>query len=135
MNTESLRQEIIAFFENIEKAKRGLSKQRQAEFEFNYPSLEIKMKFEQSVFEAWALPVKEKIFAALDQCMAQAQMTSAEVDLVCLTGGSAQIPLIKKEFEIRFGAEKLQTQSHFHSVLSGLIESAGFYSEGLYIGS
>ncbi len=128
-------QQIFSFFEKIEKTKRGLSKNTQAEFEFDYPSLEIKMKFEKSVFETWAVPAKEKIFAALDQCLVQAQMKASDVDLVCLTGGSAQIPLIRKEFEIRFGAEKLQTQSHFHSVLSGLIESAGFFSEGLYLGS
>ena len=123
-------QQIFSFFEQIEKTKRGLSKNDQSDFQFDYPTLELKTKFERKLFETWALPAKEKIFAALDQCLAQAQMKPCDVDLVCLTGGSAQIPLIRDEFEARFGAAKLQTQSHFHSVLSGLIESAGFYSEG-----
>ena len=124
-------QQIFAFFEQIEKTKRSLSKNDQAEFQFDYPSLELKTNFERKIFETWAIPAKEKIFAALDQCLEQAQMKDSEVDLVCLTGGSAQIPLIRQEFEARFGLAKLQTQAHFHSVLSGLIESAGFYSEGL----
>lgn len=123
-------QQIFSFFEQIEKTKRGLSEQQNADFQFDYPSLEIKLQFERGAFETWAGPAKEKIFAALDQCLAQAQLSEAEIDLVCLTGGSAQIPLIRREFEHRFGIEKLQTRSHFHSVLSGLIESAGFYSEG-----
>jgi hypothetical chaperone protein len=50
------------------------------------------------------------------------------VDLVYLTGGTAQVPLIRGELERRFGAEKLQSQSHFHSVLSGLIEMAGEFA-------
>lgn len=123
-------QQIFSFFEQIEKTKRGLSEQDRSDFQFDYPSLEIQMQFERGHFEHWAGPAKEKIFAALDQCLAQAQLHSGQVDLVCLTGGSAQIPMIRQEFERRFGAEKLQTQSHFHSVLSGLIESAGFYAEG-----
>ncbi len=123
-------QQIFSFFEQIEKTKRGLSSHEKSNFQFDYPSLEIKLQFERGHFENWAGPAKEKIFAALDQCLSQAQTKPSEVDLVCLTGGSAQIPLIRREFEQRFGAAKLQTQSHFHSVLSGLIESAGFYSEG-----
>lgn len=123
-------QQIFPFFEQIEKTKRGLSRQNQAPFEFDYPSLEIKAEFSRGTFESWAAPVKEKVFASLDRCLAQAGLGAEQVDLVCLTGGSAQVPLIRQEFESRFGVEKLQTQSHFHSVLSGLIESAGFYSEG-----
>ena len=123
-------QQIFSFFEQIEKTKRTLSGKDESDFQFDYPSLEINMKFDRTNFENWAQPAKEKIFAALDLCLKQAQLSPSDVDLVCLTGGSAQIPLIRKEFENRFGVEKLQTQSHFHSVLSGLIESAGFYSQG-----
>jgi hypothetical chaperone protein len=123
-------QQIFSFFETIEKTKRGLSSQDQAEFSFDYPGLEINHRFERKTFETWALPAQEKIFAALDRCLSHAGATAADIDLVCLTGGSAQVPLIRQEFERRFGRKKLQTQSHFHSVLSGLIESAGFYSEG-----
>jgi hypothetical chaperone protein len=123
-------QQIFSFFEQIEKTKRGLSGHSKSAFEFNYPSLELKAEFSRDMFEAWAQPVHEKIFASLDRCLSQAGLSNEKVDLVCLTGGSAQVPLIRQEFEKRFGPKKLQTQSHFHSVLSGLIESAGFYSEG-----
>jgi len=123
-------QQIFSFFETIEKTKRGLSSKDTVPFEFDYPGLEIKAEFARNTFETWATPVQEKIFASLDRCLSQAGMTPDQVDLVCLTGGSAQVPLIRKEFEKRFGLNKLQTQSHFHSVLSGLIESAGFYGSG-----
>ncbi len=124
-------QQIFSVFEQIEKTKRGLSGSEKSGFSFDYPGLEIKAEFVRQLFEEWAAPVHEKIFASLDRCLEQGGMKAEDVDMVCLTGGSAQVPLLKQEFRRRFGDERLQTQSHFHSVLSGLIESAGFESSGL----
>ncbi len=121
-------QQIFSFFESIEGTKRALSDAAEADFSFAYPDLEIACTFTRQQFESWARPAREKIFASLDECLRQGQISAADVDLVCLTGGSAQVPLIREELAKRFGAEKLQTQSHFHSVLSGLIESAGLLS-------
>lgn len=118
-------QQIFSFFETIEGTKRALSKSEHAEFEFAYPGLEMKVSFQRSDFDRWADQTREKIFAAMDACLQQAGVTPDKVDLVCLTGGSAQVPLIRHELLKRFGEGKLQTQAHFHSVLSGLIESAG----------
>ncbi len=118
-------QQIFSFFEEIEKTKRHLSTSEESTFEFEYPGLEIIDRFTRAEFTLWADSTREKIFAALDTCLGQAEVTADDIDLVCLTGGSAQVPLIRAEFEKRFGLAKLQTRSHFHSVLSGLIESAG----------
>ncbi len=119
-------QQIFSFFEHIEKVKRRLSERSLAEFEFNYPGLEISATFLREEFEKWAQPTKEKIFSSMEECLRQGQASAKDVDLVYLTGGSAQVPMIRNEFESRFGREKLTSQSHFHSVLSGLIESASF---------
>ncbi|NJM09386.1 MAG: Hsp70 family protein [Bdellovibrionaceae bacterium] len=121
-------QQIFPFFECIERTKRELSGHEQATFRFDYPGLEISADFQRPDFEEWAQPTSESIFRALDECLKQAQVSDGQVDLVCLTGGSAQVPLIRNELVRRFGEEKLQTQSHFHSVLSGLIEMAGHQS-------
>lgn len=118
-------QQIFSYFEHIEKTKRALSDNDTAEFSFDYPGLEMTVGFRRSDFVTWSQDVKGRIFKALDECLRQAGVTAEQVDLVCLTGGSAQVPLIRQELQARFGPEKLQTQSHFHSVLSGLIESAG----------
>lgn len=122
-------QQIFSFFEKIEATKRALSSAEQATFTFDYPGLEMSVSFGRDEFERWAETTKGKIFGALEECLKQGQARPEDVDLVCLTGGSAQVPLIRSEFEKRFGAKKLQTQSHFHSVLSGLIESAGFEAD------
>ncbi|AHI05559.1 HSP70 family molecular chaperone [Bdellovibrio bacteriovorus W] len=123
-------QQIFPFFENIEKTKRELSDNEQSEFHYSYPGIEISALFQSQQFQGWAETTKEKIFAALDECLKMASLTPDQVDLVCLTGGTAKVPFIQNEFEKRFGKTKLQTQSHFHSVLSGLTESASFWANG-----
>jgi len=124
-------QQIFPFFETIESTKRSLSDNEKSHFSFYYPGLEINSEFNRGDFETWAEAFKGKIFASLDRCLQQAQVSAEQVDLVCLTGGTAKVPLVLNEFERRFGKQKLQTQSHFHSVLSGLIEAAELYGKGL----
>ncbi len=123
-------QQVFPFFEKIESIKKDLSSEEKVDFIYDYPGLEITETFLQKQFVDWAEETKLKIFASLDLCLKNAGLTNNDVDLVCLTGGTSKVPFIRQEFERRFGAEKMQTQSHFHSVLSGLTESAGFWSKG-----
>lgn len=104
-------QQIFSFFEKIESTKRGLSNDLTTEFKFDYPGLEIRAQFLRKDFEEWASDTRTSIFAALDECLKQGGVKAEDVDLVCLTGGSAKVPLIVLELERRFGREKLQTQS------------------------
>ncbi len=117
-------QQIFPFFEEIERTKRQLSSQATAAFEFDYPSLETHEVFSQVEFENWAEKVRTPIFQALDRCLGQAGLKDEHVDLVFLTGGTAHVPFVRKTFEERFGVDKLQTGTFFHSVLSGLVEAA-----------
>jgi hypothetical chaperone protein len=123
-------QQIFPFFEEIEKTKRGLSAAESFDFSFDYPEIEISEKFTTTQFIDWAMNTREKIFEGLDRCLQSAGVSADQVDLVCLTGGTAKVPFIQAELENRFGKHKLQTQSHFHSVLSGLVESASFWANG-----
>lgn len=126
-------QQIFPFFESIEKTKRALSNEAESSFAFDYPGLEITESFSVTQFLDWADGTKIKIFAALDDCLNSAGLSADQVGLVCLTGGTAKVPFIQSELQRRFGKEKLQTQAHFHSVLSGLTESARFWSEGIRV--
>lgn len=126
-------QQIFPFFESIEKTKRELSSQTTSNFKFNYPTLEVYEGFTRAQFIEWAQDTRNKIFEGLDRCLQSAGLTADQVDLVCLTGGTAKVGFIQQELEQRFGKERLQTQSHFHSVLSGLVESANFWADGLKV--
>lgn len=126
-------QQIFPFFESIEKTKRELSAQPTSNFKFNYPTLEIYEGFTQAQFVDWAQETRQKIFEALDRCLESAGLSADKIDLVCLTGGTAKVGFIQQELEHRFGKARLQTQSHFHSVLSGLVESAHFWADGIKV--
>ncbi|MGZ3725394.1 MAG: Hsp70 family protein [Pseudobdellovibrio sp.] len=117
-------QQIFPFFEEIEGTKKNLSKKPTAQFNFTYPDLETKEVFSSVEFETWAANIKTNIFDALNRCLAQAHLKHSDIDYVFLTGGTAHVPFIQNDFKKLFGAEKLQTKNFFHSILSGLIESA-----------
>lgn len=126
-------QQIFPFFERIENSKRELSARETSTFEFDYPGIEIHEVFSKTQFIDWAENTREKIFEAMDRCLTAGGVTADKVDLVALTGGTAKVEFIQQELIRRFGKERLQTQSHFHSVLSGLTESATFWANGLKV--
>ncbi|MCC2677754.1 MAG: hypothetical protein K0R29_330 [Pseudobdellovibrio sp.] len=122
-------QQIFPFFESIESTKKRLSASATAKFNFDYPDLETTEVFSSQEFENWAEDVKMNIFAALDRCLNQAGLKVSDIDHVFLTGGTAHVPFVQNEFRKMFGAEKLETKNFFHSILSGLIESAAKWDE------
>lgn len=119
-------QQIFAFFEEIEKTKKNLSAKPTSPFTFDYPDLETNEVFSSVEFEDWSTKIKGEIVSALDRCLEQAGLDASQIEHVFLTGGTAHVPFIQNEFIRRFGAEKMQTKNFFHSILSGLIESAKF---------
>ncbi len=122
-------QQIFSFFEEIEMCKRKLSAQRSCEFKFDYPGIELLESFARDEFVEWAHPMADEIFAAMERCFVKAGIEKNQVDLVCLTGGTAQVPFIRERFKKIFGSEKLQAQQHFHSVLGGLAEACRNFEE------
>ncbi len=126
--------QIFSFFEVIEKTKRTLSELPKATFNYHYPGIEISENIERSQFEGWAFDFKQKVFDSLHRALDDAQLSYQSIDLICLTGGSAFVPLIHDEFSRLFGREKLQTTSHFHSVQSGLVEAADLIRQGVDLG-
>jgi hypothetical chaperone protein len=117
-------QQAFPFFEEIERTKRGLSLEKSFQFGFDYPDLETAQEFTQTEFENWSHKITKAISDSIDRCLNQSQLKDDNIDLVFLTGGTAHVPFIREIFSKRFGAHRLQGQNYFHSVLSGLIESA-----------
>lgn len=117
-------QQIFPFFEEIENTKKTLSAKPTAQFDFQYPDLETNEIFSAEEFRRWAEVFKKNVFEALERCFSQAKLRHTDIDHVFLTGGTAHVPFIQEEFKKMFGEKKLQSESFFHSILSGLIESA-----------
>lgn len=118
----------FSVFEEIERVKRALSSASEAEFRYSYPSVEITHPLTRPRFEEDIGPLSERILRALDETLARAQLKPTEIDLVCCTGGTARVPLVRQGLAERFGAEKLQERDVFHSVVQGLGEYAAHWA-------
>lgn len=126
-------QQIFSFFEQIESTKRDLSEKQSAHFEFSYPDIEVAEDFARQDFIRWAQEFKTQVFAAVSRALQDAQLQPEQIDLVALTGGTSKVPFIKDEFINLFGAQKIQNQSQFHSVITGLTEAAFFISQDIEV--
>jgi hypothetical chaperone protein len=114
----------FGIFEEIERVKRELSGQAAATFDFKYPGVAVKEKISKKQFEDYVGPVAEKISHEVDETLKRAGLDPSRVDLLCLTGGTAKVPLVQEALASRFGRDKLQQHENFHSVVKGLGERA-----------
>lgn len=111
-------------FREIESTKRSLSDAQETIFRFDHPGIGIEEVVTSSDFRFHSADIVDRILEALDQTLAKAGLTTAQIDIVCCTGGTAKIPALHLGLAQRFGAEKLQAHAHFHSVIGGLGERA-----------
>lgn len=111
-------------FEAIDATKRALSEADVAPFRFDYPSIELTFPVERAAFEAAIAPALERIWSRLDETLAAAGVTAADVDRVYCTGGTARVPAFLRAVADRFGSGKVRQVSTFHAVIQGLGERA-----------
>ena len=111
-------------FEAIEAAKVRLSKDPTTRFQYSYPDLEIDHELTQDYFYEYAQSTLGQITGTLEECIKQAECQAEDIDLVCLTGGTAQMPLVKKALLETFPSEKIHFFNHYHSVVEGLCHIA-----------
>lgn len=106
--------------ESIEATKLSLSTQARASFRFEHEDIQILAQVERADFEAWVAPKVAEIARCLDQTLAAAGRSAAEIDRVFMTGGTAFVPCVRREFARRFGATKLSSGDELSSIASGL---------------
>lgn len=125
-NLFSLINEQIGFqlFEDIEKTKRILSDAQSAPFSFKHTGINIKEEITKKDFDLYTEDAVTKIFKSLDETVKAAQLQYDDVDLICATGGTAKVAVIREGLEKRFGKEKIQQHNRFHSIVQGLSRAA-----------
>jgi len=104
----------------IESTKVALSTQESAMLEFEDEGNEIAARVTRADFESWIAPELEAIGGCVDELMAETGMSVGDVDTVFLTGGTGQVPAVRRLFEERFGADKVRTGQFLTSIASGL---------------
>lgn len=111
-------------FEAIEQAKKELSREQRTTLSLHVPGIDIDQEITREDFEAGAGRELRAIVLALDATLDRANVGAEAVDLVCLTGGTARVPLVEGALRARFGAERLHSLSGLHAVVEGLARHA-----------
>ena len=107
-------------YKAVSDAKEALSSAEATRFVFRAAAFEMDAEVTRAQFESWIEPELEAIEAALEEALANASVDHRDVDRVFLTGGSSFVPAVRRIFERRFGADKLDAGNEFVSIANGL---------------
>jgi hypothetical chaperone protein len=111
-------------YEAVERTKRALSQEERAVLSLAYPGAELSREVSQPEFSEAAHKPVERIMQALDRTLASAGVSHAEVEIACLTGGTARMPLVQRAIHERLPQASLRSVRSFHSVVRGLARRA-----------
>jgi hypothetical chaperone protein len=111
-------------FEAIEQAKKQLSAAEHTTLAFHVPGIDVEQPLSRPEFEQGAKRELSAIIGALDATLERAGARATDVELVCLTGGTARVPAVRRALAERFGAERLHSLSGLHAVAEGLARHA-----------
>jgi hypothetical chaperone protein len=116
--------------ETVEAAKCALSREEKARitFEYGYDSFDVvvtRRQFERAIGEE-----TKKLKACIAHVVEAAGMTAKEIDAVFITGGSSQVPAIRRLFVDQFGEAKMREADAFTSVGFGLGLTAAHLFQG-----
>jgi hypothetical chaperone protein len=104
----------------VEQLKISLSSAPVGKFRYVDGPVRIEARVERRELEGWIAEHVEAIAQTLDRTLADAGVKPKAVDRVFMTGGTAFVPAVRREFEARFGAGKLSGGDELLSIASGL---------------
>jgi hypothetical chaperone protein len=107
-------------YDAVGQVKRALSSEEHAEFRFAGGGVEIAADITRAEFESWIAEDIRRIEASVDEALATAAVSPADIDRVFLTGGSSLIPAIRRVFTARFGDERIASGGELTSIAHGL---------------
>ena len=111
-------------FQAIEKAKAELSDVEHTTIDFHRECIRIEERVERDEFNHFIEADRARIEACMASVLERSGVPPEAIDTVFLTGGSAQIPIIRQMFIDRFGEAKLKAQDYLTSVAMGLGRAA-----------
>jgi hypothetical chaperone protein len=107
-------------YKAVSDVKEALSSAEVARFSFKAAGFEIDSNVTRKDFESWIEPELEGIEEALEEALANASVSHRDIDRVFLTGGSSFVPAVRRIFERRFGADRVDAGNEFVSIANGL---------------
>jgi hypothetical chaperone protein len=109
----------------VSRAKAALTARPEVDFRFSLSGVTVEAVIRRTDFESWIAPDLARIAATADEALAKAGVAAAEVDRVFLTGGTSFVPAVRRLFEQRFKADRIETGEQLLSIAKGLALIAG----------
>ncbi len=107
-------------FQAIEHAKLELSAKRASTIAFHRDNIQFDEAITRREFELIIGQRLRHINKEIDRTLHDAGLQAQDIDVVIRTGGSSLIPAVQKMLEKKFGANKVNRQEVFTSVVQGL---------------
>jgi hypothetical chaperone protein len=107
-------------YKAISEAKARLSSEEKVELHFPPLGDDFHVTIARRDFEQWIADDLHRIEKALDDVMSDAQVGADAIDKVFLTGGTSFVPAVRRTFERRFGADKIESGDELLSIANGL---------------
>ncbi|HEV2705354.1 MAG TPA: Hsp70 family protein [Pyrinomonadaceae bacterium] len=104
----------------VERTKVELTERETGRFAFTDYPVEIEASVEQWQFESWIQQDVQAIAACVERLLKNANVTARDVDSVFLTGGTSFVPVVRRFFQKRFGADRLRSGDELTTVAKGL---------------
>lgn len=102
----------------IEETKVALSANDTAPFYFEDAGRILSATVARADFESWITPELDAIAGCVDALMNE--VGTQTIDSVFLTGGTGQVPAVRRLFEERFGKDRVKSGEFLTSIASGL---------------
>lgn len=109
----------------VSQAKAALTEHEAVPFRFRMSGVDISGRIQRRSFERWIAGDLEKIGATADAALVKAGLQPKDIDRVFLTGGTSFVPAVRRLFEQRFPAEKIDSGEQLLSIAKGLALIAG----------
>jgi hypothetical chaperone protein len=91
-----------------------------ARFRLSDGFLDVDAAAQRPCFETWIAEEIAAIEGCVDSLLENSGVRPADVNMVFLTGGSSFVPVVRRVFERRFGADRIRSGNEFTSVAAGL---------------
>ena len=114
----------FTLYDAVEGAKRRLSDEPTTDLACDEPSLAFSEPATRGDLEHVAAPPIAAILASLDRTLATAGIDPAEVEILCLTGGTSRMPAVVRALGERLPRAQTRRLQSFHSVVRGLARRA-----------
>jgi hypothetical chaperone protein len=114
-----------AFLQRIEGAKIDLTGHEKATADFTGLGFDFAATVSRRQFETTIAEYIKKISASMKECLKQAGVKKEQIELIILTGGSTELPIIRRLVAENFPNAEISQDDKFGSVGLGLAYQAG----------